>query len=421
MSKVLRILVVALFALLVVCGSYLAGFATAYLTRPAGVGVSGFPGIVMPTPLPTTVPTPPARAPVPKDLEKQFQVFWETWDLVYQEYYGKSGLDSQQMIYGAVRGMLNSLGDPHTAFLDPEQNRITSEDMTGRFEGIGASIEKKGDNLLIVAPMDDSPAMKAGLRSGDIIAQVDGKETAPLSVMEAVSLIRGPKGTTVTLTIVREGVEAPFEVKVVRAEIKFQTVTWKMLEGQVAYVKLSNNFGQETAADLAKALSEAKTQGAKSWILDLRNNPGGYLDTAIQVASQFLKSGLVLYEQTGDGQRQPFPVRRGGLATDLPMVVLVNSYSASASEIVAGALQDAGRAVLIGEKTFGKGSVQNVHDLSDGSSAHITIAHWLTPNGREINGQGLQPNIEVKLTDDDTKNNRDPQLDRALEYLKTGK
>jgi len=418
MSKALRILVVALFALLVVCGSYLAGFATAYLTRPAGIGVSGFPGAVLPTPEPTTTPV---RAPVPKDLEKQFKVFWETWDLVYEEYYGKAELDSQEMIYGAVRGMLSSLGDPHTSFLDPEQNRITSQDMSGKFEGIGASIEKKGDKLLIVAPMDDSPAMKAGLRSGDIIAKVDGKETALLSIMEAVALIRGPKGTTVTLLIVREGVEAPFEVKVVRAEIKFQTVTWKMQEGQIAYVKLSNNFGAQTAADLARALSEARTQKATAWILDLRNNPGGYLPTAVQVASQFLKSGLVLYEQTGDGQRQPIRVRQGGLATELPMVVLVNQYSASASEIVAGALQDAGRAVLIGEKTFGKGSVQNVHDLSDGSSAHITIAHWLTPNGREINGQGLQPDIEVKLTDDDRQNNRDPQLDRALEYLKTGK
>jgi carboxyl-terminal processing protease len=418
MSKVLRILVVALFALLVVCSSYLAGFATAYLTRPASIGVSGFPGAVLPTPEPTTTPV---RAPVPKDLEKQFKVFWETWDLVYEEYYGKAELDSQQMIYGAIRGMLNSLDDPHTSFLDPEQNRITSQDMSGKFEGIGASVDRKDDKLFIVALIDDSPALKAGLKPGDIIAQVDGTDTTPLSIIEAVSRIRGPKGTTVTLTIVREGVEAPFEIKIVRAEIKFKTVTWKMLEGQIAYVKLSNNFGAETAADLARALSEARTQKAKGWIIDLRNNPGGYLDTAIQVASQFLKSGVVLYEQTGDGQRKPFPVRRGGLATELPMVVLVNQYSASASEIVAGALQDAGRAVLIGEKTFGKGSVQNVHDLSDGSSAHITIAHWLTPNGREINGQGLQPDIEVKLTDDDINNNRDPQLDRALEYLKTGK
>jgi len=353
-------------------------------------------------------------------LPSAFKPLAEALDIIQKEFYGRKDLDTQQLVRGAVKGMVDSLGDAHTYFLSPMDSRIAEEDLQGSFEGIGATIEKRDDKLLVVAPIEGSPAERAGLRPGDHIAAVDGKSTAPLTTMDAVALIRGPAGTVVRLTVLREGTTEPLTFEITRARIDTATVRTKELEGGVAYVRITS-FSEPTSQELSLALKKLLANKPKALILDLRNNPGGYLTTSVEVASQFLKEGVVVFEENADGQRQSFNVRRGGLATDIPMVVLVNKGSASASEIVAGALQDANRAPLIGEKTFGKGSVQTTHALSDGSTIHVTIAHWFTPKGRQIHEVGLEPNITVPLTEEDAKLGKDPQLDRALEYIRTGK
>ncbi|MDP3045880.1 MAG: S41 family peptidase [Chloroflexota bacterium] len=392
----------------VVTATYLAGFGTSWVLSSA-------------SPVTQMVGAPPS-SPVPTatSLPASFRLLQEAWDVVNQEFYGKKTLDPQVLVQGAIKGMVDALGDQHTYFLTAQNAKIAEEDLQGSFEGIGATIEKRDNKLLIVAPIEGSPAEKAGLRAGDQIAAVDGKSTAPMTTMDAVSLIRGPAGTVVRLVVVRDGVPEGLKLDITRAKIEMYTVRTKDLDNGVAYVRITS-FSEPTSQELSAALRKVLANKPKGLVLDLRNNPGGYLTTSVEVASQFLKDGAVVYEENADGKRQTFSVRRGGLATDLPMVVLVNKGSASASEIVAGAIQDAGRGPLIGEKTFGKGSVQTTHTLSDGSSVHITIAHWFTPKGRQIHEVGLQPDITVLITEDDMKNNKDPQLDRALEYLATGK
>ncbi len=416
MKQVLRFLLFLVLAGGIIGATFLTGlgagwYVAASVTAPATPAATGTP----PAPV-TPGQTPQATPASPESLK----VFWEAWDVISRDFYGRKTLDAQKMVYGAIKGMVDSLGDPHTYFLTPSNARLATEDLQGSFEGIGATVEKRDNKLLVVAPIEGTPADKAGIKAGDHITTVDGKSTAPLNVTEAVALIRGKAGTVVKLTVLREGVKDPLTFEITRAKIEMSTVRTQELEGGIAYVKL-NSFSEPTTQELSNALKKLLANKPKGLILDLRNNPGGYLSTSVEVASQFMKDGVVLYEENADGQRQPFRVQRGGLAVDVPMVILVNKGSASASEIVAGALQDAKRAPLIGEKTFGKGSVQTTHALSDGSSVHVTIAHWLTPMGRQIHDIGLDPDIVVPLTEDDATNNKDPQLDRALEYLKTGK
>ncbi len=350
----------------------------------------------------------------------RFKVFWEVWHLIDKEYYDRKAIDYDKMTYGAIKGMLEALNDPYTAFSTPSHAQITEEDMRGSFDGIGVTVEMKDKKLTVVAPQEDSPGEKAGIKPGDIITAVDGKDTSNLSLLEAVGLIRGPRGTKVKLTIMREGEPNPIEIEVTRSEIKVVNVKTKDLGSGIAYVKL-NGFAAPSARELNDAVKRLVVdQKAKGLVFDLRNNPGGLLQAAVDVASIFMRDGVVLYEDQKNGETIPFTVRKSAVvAPDIPLVVLINKGSASASEIVAGALQDNGRATLIGEQSFGKDTVQNVHELSDKSSVRITIAHWATPKRQEIHQKGLNPDIEVKLTEDDVKAGRDPQVEKAVEFLKS--
>ena len=358
--------------------------------------------------------------PMPAVSEpQQFKVFWEVWDIVEREFYGELPT-FQEMTYSAIRGMLGSLGDPNTVFIEPQLHELEETDLRGSFEGIGAVVTMEDGRLFVVFPIEGQPAVKAGIKAGDEIIKVDDKEIAGLSLAEAVLLIRGPRGTKVQLTVLREGEPEPLIFEVIRDRIETPTIAWKLLEEGIGYVRLSL-LGERTKAELIQALRELEAEGMTALVLDLRNNPGGTLTASVEVASQFLKEGIVLYERDSEGHEQAFSVQRGGLATEIPLVVLVNEGSASAAEIVAGAIQDHGRGVLIGERTFGKGFVQHAHELSDGSGLHVTVAIWLTPNRREIGDKGLLPDIVVPLTREDIAKGKDPQLDRALEYLKTGR
>lgn len=355
-------------------------------------------------------------ADTPEDLTQTFEAFWQTWDLVHSTYVDQP-VDDTTLMRGAINGMLQSLGDPHTSYMNPEEYSQANTALEGEYEGIGAIVDITGDYLKIVSPMPDSPAEKAGLKVGDIIIAVDGEDMTGVDGNIVLSKVKGPAGTSVVLTIQREGVDQSFDVTVTRAKITQSSVTYKMLDSGVAYVGLSN-FGEKTTQDLKKALKELLAQNPKGLILDLRYNGGGFLETAVEVTSQFLDSGNVLLEEYGDKTQTAYPALEGGLALDIPIVVLVNEGSASASEITAGALQDAGRAKLIGVTTYGKGSVQKWTALQDNQGAvRITIARWLTPKERQINEIGLTPDIEVKISEDDIAAGRDPQLDKAVETL----
>ena len=351
----------------------------------------------------------------------EFGVFWEAWHLVEGRFFGDLP-DMQRVTWGAIRGALTTLEDPHTTFLEPQPRQREKEDLSGRFGGIGAYVSKAEDGSIILDPMPDLPAEQAGVQEGDAVVKVNDTEiTAEMSVEAVVALIRGEIGTTVHLVLRREGQEEPVAVEVSRQSIPTPSVEWRMLEGTdgVGYVRIGL-FSGRTDAELEDALDELQDQGMTRLALDLRGNGGGLLDAAIDVASEFLQGGVVAYQVERGADDKPFAVKGGAKLGGIPMALLVDGGSASASEIVAGALQDRDRAVLIGQKTFGKGSVQSVHDLSDGSSVHITYAKWITPKRRQIDGEGLMPDLEVAITDDDRTQGRDPQLERAIEYLTTG-
>jgi len=301
--------------------------------------------------------------------------------------------------------------------MDPFEYKDATADLSGEYEGIGAWVNTEGDFLTISEPMPGSPAEKAGLITGDQIIKINGEDMTGVLPELARRKVLGPAGSTVILTIQREGVETPFDVSVTRAAIKVSSVDSKMLENNIAYVKV-RNFGDQTDEELATALKALMKNKPTGMILDLRNNPGGSLNTAISVASEFISNGVILYEEYGDGTRQTHEALQGGLATDIPLVVLVNEFSASASEVVAGAIQDSGRGTLVGVTTYGKGSVQQWIPLSGNEGAvRVTVAHWLTPKERLINDVGLTPDVEVKMTDADIKAKLDPQLDAAIKFL----
>jgi carboxyl-terminal processing protease len=354
-----------------------------------------------------------------QSLDKLFTPFWEAWDLVHKEYVTQPVKDLDLM-RGAIRGMLSALGDQHTSYMDPDQFRQVNSGLGQEYEGIGAYVDTTGEYMVIISPMPGSPAEKAGLKSGDIIIKVDGEDMTGIDGNLVLKRVLGTAGTQVTLTIARKGADAPFDVTITRAKITIVTTESKMLDNGIGYIQLTS-FGENTNSELIKAISDIKAKNAKGIILDLRGNGGGYLDTSIDVVSQFVAKGDVVSEEYGDGRKDTSQVRPGGLATDIPLVVLVNEGSASASEITAGAIQDYARGKLVGVKTYGKGSVQIVTTLkSDGGAVRITIAHWLTPKGRQIDKKGLEPDIEVKMTEDDVKAGKDPQLDKAIEILLQG-
>jgi carboxyl-terminal processing protease len=382
------------------------------------------PGMPTPTLAPTStqIPIPtPANGPANED-EEAFQLFWEVWDLVQTNYYGDLP-DVQNITYAAIRGMLNTLGDQYTAFIEPSAAAILSEDATGQFEGIGAFVNMDETGKLVISGIfEDGPAEQAGILEGDHVLEVDGVSIVGMSLYEAISLIRGPSGTNVTLLIERADVPEPFELTVVRARLDIPIIDVEMREDGIGYIRLYEF--SSTATDLMEeGLEELLAQDPQGIVFDLRGNPGGWLDQAVQVADLFLDDGIVVIERWSDGTKQTLPAsgaRPGDAGEDIPLVVLVDGNSASASEIVAGALQDQERAILIGELTFGKGSVQRPFTLSDGSELRVTIARWFTPNDREIHDQGLTPDIEVPWPEEDLEPGEDPQLDRAVEYLLTG-
>lgn len=350
--------------------------------------------------------------------EELFAPFWEAWDIVHEQYIDQP-IDEQEMMRGALSGMMKSLGDPHSSYMDPDQFRQANIPMEGNYEGIGAWVDPTGVYLEIISPMPNSPAEEAGLKPGDIVLAIDGEDMTGIDGNLVIQKVMGPAGSEITLTVQREDRSEPFNVTLTRKEITVPSVDYRMIEGEnLGYLQIIT-FGGDTRQELKDALKDLLQQDPNGLIIDLRNNGGGYLQTSIQVASQFIGEGIILYEDYGfDQGMKTYEANRGGLATDIPLVVLVNQGSASASEIVAGAIQDHERASLVGMTTFGKGSVQNWIELSDQQGAiRVTIARWLTPDKREIHQQGLTPDYEVELTEEDLENELDPQLDKAIKVL----
>lgn len=343
-------------------------------------------------------------------------LYWQTWHTIKNEHIDRNTIDEKEMFYGSLRGMTQSIDDPYTVFLDPEDVKEFMDDLSGSFEGIGAEVGIRDDMVTIIAPLSGMPADKAGLRSGDKIYAIDDTSTINMSLNEAVRKIRGEKDTEVVLTIIREGRDQPFEVSITRGTIVIESVSWEKRDDDIYLIKISN-FHQDTVSLLNKAILEILNNNPKGIVLDLRNNPGGYLDTAIDVASEWVAEGPILIEQLSDGKKNEYFAQGLARLKDIETIILVNQGSASGSEIVAGALRDYKQALVVGEQTFGKGSVQNLKPLRDGSSLKITVATWFTPGGDYINEKGIEPDIEVERSFEDFENERDPQMDKAIELL----
>ncbi|MFH0859377.1 MAG: S41 family peptidase [Patescibacteria group bacterium] len=350
--------------------------------------------------------------------EVDFSLLWETWHKLSEKYVDKGKLDIQKMVYGAISGMVDSLDDPYTVFLNPGDTKKFTDNVKGSFEGIGIEIGIRDGDLQVIAPLENTPAQKAGLKSGDKIIKINDTMTANLSLDAVVDLIRGPKGTSVDLTIYNDNLKEPKVISIVRDVVEIPSLSWELLEGDIAYIKLSH-FSENAIFDFRKAAIEILTSPAKSIILDLRNNPGGYLEVSREIAGYFLEKGqVVAIEDFGNDKRDQYLAQGAGTLMDYPVVILINEGSASASEILAGCLRDNRGIMLIGEKSFGKGSVQELEKLVGGSSLKVTIAKWLTPKGESITDKGLEPDIKVEMKESDYENDLDPQLDKAIEIIR---
>ena len=348
-----------------------------------------------------------------------WQILWDAIDIINKKYVDGPP-DQQELLYGAVSGMVNALNDPYSSFFTPPKAQQFQEDLRGEFSGIGAEIGLRSDVLTVIAPLDGSPAQKSGLRAQDAILEINGESTEGIALDDAVNKIRGPKGSTVTLTVLSPNASETREVSIVRDNIVVKSVSSeiKNVEGKKIGVIKLRRFGEDTKGELDAAVTDLLQQNISGVILDLRNNPGGFITSAIDVSSNWVKENkVVVTEEFGDGFKNDHVANGASRLAGIPTVVLVNEGSASASEIVAGALRDYDLATLVGKKTFGKGSVQELVDLPDGADLKITIAKWLTPNGFNINVEGISPDIEVELTLEDIDNFVDPQLDRALEIV----
>lgn len=371
----------------------------------------------------------------PASVNIDFSVFWDVWGRLFRAYIDRATMDPQKMVWGAITGMVSSLGDPYTTYLPPKENKDFKDELGGSFEGIGAELGLKDNHIIVIAPLKGNPAEKAGIRAGDYILKVDGTDTVNWTVAQAVDKIRGPVGTTVKLSILHDKETEPVDISIVRSTIVVPSVeSWVKTPGEIkeisgtsavqtlsgkggriAYIHLAR-FGDATNGDWDKAVSDVLAAGAvNGLVFDLRNNPGGYLDGAVYIASEFVKSGIIVSQVNSDGSRQDYPVIRRGRLYDIPIVVLINKGSASAAEITAGALRDFKRATVVGETSFGKGTVQTPEDLSDGSSVHITTGRWLLPKGDSIAEKGITPDISVGW--DGLEASRDAQLARAVELL----
>lgn len=354
-----------------------------------------------------------------EEVNALFKPFWESWDLLHM-YFVDQPLDDNALMEGAIRGMISALKDPHTRYADPNEYQAEVDSSAGNYQGIGAYVDVTGDYVKINSTMSGSPAEEAGLQSGDLVIALNGKDVTGIDPSVVLLDIRGPEGSSVTLTIKRENAE-PFDVEIIRKRIETASVEGKMLENGIAYISMEQ-FGDKTTQELRDTLDSLMKNDPKGLIFDLRDNGGGWLNTAIETAAEFLPVGTtVLLEKDGDGTETVYKTQRGGgRALDIPMVILINENSASASEIVTGALRVHNRATIIGKTSYGKGSVQIQPELSNGGAISVTIARWYMPDGTLIHGIGIKPDIEVDYTVEDYENDVDPQLDAAIEFL-TGK
>jgi carboxyl-terminal processing protease len=357
-----------------------------------------------------------------KPAQVDFSPFWTAWQTIESKYVENENLDSQKMVYGAIQGMLNSLGDPYSVFFPPQESKEFKDEMKGDFEGVGMEIGVRDSQLIVISPLKGTPAYNAGIKAGDKILKIDDKTTENMSAEEAARLIRGEKGTAVKLTILRKDEEKPIEISVIRNVIKIPVLDTEQKPNGIFVIKMYNFSGNSTNV-FREALREFVFSGSDKLILDLRGNPGGYLESSVDIASWFLPVGkTVAREKFSNGEETIFRSRGYDIfnssANKLPFVILVNEGSASASEILAGALQEHGIAKLVGQKTFGKGSVQELIQVTPNTSLKLTIARWLTPNGRSISEQGLEPDFAIEFTKENFEANCDPQMDKAVEILK---
>ncbi len=353
----------------------------------------------------------------PSSTNADFGTFWQAWQTINDNYLRNGSTTNQTKVYGAVQGLVGSLKDPYSAFFTPADNTQFQEDITGDFGGIGAQLGIDANGQLeIIAPLKGTPAEAAGLRAKDWIAAIDATSTEGMTVDQAVKLIRGPEGTTVILSILRSGWDKPKDFKITRANIVVPNVAFEM-KGNVAHISLLE-FTQDSDQAFYDALVKALKANAQGIVLDLRDDPGGYLEVAVDIAGYFVKPGSLVVKEVGRAvPEQDFKSQGDGALDTMPLVVLVNGGSASASEILAGALRDDRGVKLVGETTFGKGTVQELEPLTDGSAIKLTVAHWVLPSGRILDRDGLTPDYLVKLTDDDIANKRDPQLAKALQVI----
>ena len=336
----------------------------------------------------------------------------QAWNIIFRDYVDRDKLDATTLSHAAIKGMVEALDDPYTSYLDAETYQLSLSNLEGRFEGIGAHVAIEDGQLLIIAPIDDSPAAKAGIRAGDIILEINGRPASEMSLTEAVLSIRGPEGTSVRLLILHQDETEPEEIEIVRAEIELSSVSFEMMD-DIAYIRITQ-FSERTKEEFRPVLQSIIQEAATGIILDLRSNPGGTLQTVIEIASHFLPEGVVVNIVDSQGRSSASTVKPDTIVTHLPMIVLVDSFSASGSEVLAGALQDHGRAAIAGTRTYGKGSVNIIRQLKDGSGLAITTARWLTPNGNLIEGEGLHPDYELELDGDDA-------IQWAMDYLKGNK
>jgi len=408
-NKILKIILTGLLAVVLIAIGFSGGFVVGHML-PFGF----LSGSTLPFGSPTL--SPGTQTGTPQNLQTLFKPFWEAWQIIHNQYVDQPVNDTKLM-QGAINGMMESLGDAHSTYMDPQTFQDANQQLAGSYEGIGAFVDTTGTFLTITSTMAGSPAEKVGLQAGDQIVGVDHQDMTGINPELVRQKVIGPAGTTVHLSVERQGASSPLEFDVMRAKISVPSASGKMLDNGLGYIQITT-FGDNTTQELTATLKTLMAQHPKGLILDLRDNGGGYLQTAVEVVSQFQDSGVVLYEQSGNGTKKPYNVIPGGMATKLPMVVLINEGTASASEITSGALQDYGRAKLVGVVSYGKGTVQNWVPLSNNEGAvRITIARWLTPKGRQIDKKGLTPDVYVQRTIDDRKAGRDPQMDMAVQVL----
>jgi len=349
----------------------------------------------------------------PKDVD--FSLFWDSWNII-KNYFFNTNPDIKKMVYGAINGMINSLNDPYTMFMTPEEGKNFEEDLSGSFDGIGVEVSPREGYLIVISPLDDMPAKNAGIRSKDVIAKIDGEDVGQMTYAQAINKIRGVKGSEVVLTVIHDGESDPVDIKIIRDTVTVKSVKWEIKDGNIMYVRISQ-FGEDTFDLINQVADEVSQKGINKIIIDVRDNPGGYLQKCIDITSLFINEGVVVQEKDRDGKITQSKTTRIPRFNDDKLVVLINGGSASASEIFAGAIKDHKRGVLIGEKSFGKGSVQTMQTLKDGSEIKVTIAKWLTPNGDAIDKLGIKPDIEIKTDESEISSGNDTQLKKAIEEV----